>query len=252
MIKVEAVIKPFKLDDVKEALSAIGVAGLTITEVRGYGRQGTPSLPCAEYVVDLFQGEGGGGGADEWAEKVVSAIGDAAKTGRIGDGKIFLIPVADACASDGRARRPGVALIARDRRRPESAFLQDRRCSSDGSADVLRAGPAQRPAQRRSAPPTSTIRMACIANERAGQIRTAAALGTVRRCPERRPEHPELRAHACQPCHSYFRRLMPALTLPAMLLAAASAGAEEAAAPVIDTGDTADRRFRARHDDDVA
>jgi nitrogen regulatory protein P-II 1 len=99
MIKVEAIIKPFKLDEVKEALSAIGVAGLTITEVRGYGRQKghTELYRGAEYVVDLVpKVKVETVVPDDLVEKVVSIVKDTAKTGRIGDGKIFLTKIEDA------------------------------------------------------------------------------------------------------------------------------------------------------------
>jgi nitrogen regulatory protein P-II 1 len=99
MVKVEAVIKPFKLDEVKEALNTIGVAGLTISEVRGYGRQKghTELYRGAEYVVDLVpKVKVEAVVPDELAEKVVSVVKDTAKTGRIGDGKIFLTKVDDA------------------------------------------------------------------------------------------------------------------------------------------------------------
>ncbi len=96
---VEAIIKPFKLDDVREALNPIGVQGLTVTEVKGFGRQKghTELYRGAEYVVDLLpkikleilvR--------DEMVESVVNAIMDSAKTGRIGDGKIFVLSVEDA------------------------------------------------------------------------------------------------------------------------------------------------------------
>ena len=98
MKKIEAIIKPFKLDEVKEALNAIGIAGMTITEVKGYGRQkGHKEMyRGAEYNVDfnpktkieLVVG-------DDLAEKVVTTIRDAAITGKIGDGKIFVLPVED-------------------------------------------------------------------------------------------------------------------------------------------------------------
>ncbi|HVP28911.1 MAG TPA: P-II family nitrogen regulator [Myxococcota bacterium] len=99
MVKVEAVIKPFKLDEVKEALNTIGVAGLTISEVRGYGRQKghTELYRGAEYVVDLVpKVKVEAVVPDELAEKVVSVVKDTAKTGRIGDGKIFLTKIDDA------------------------------------------------------------------------------------------------------------------------------------------------------------
>ena len=96
MRKVEAIIKPFKLDDVKEALNEIGIHGMTITEVKGYGRQkGHKEIyKGAEYVVDFIPKvkieivvE------TELVEKVVNTIQKAAYTGKIGDGKIFVIPI---------------------------------------------------------------------------------------------------------------------------------------------------------------
>ncbi len=96
MKKVEAIIKPFKLDEVKEALSGIGVQGLTVSEVKGFGRQKghTELYRGAEYVVDflpkvkleIIVKE-------EMVSQVVEAISKAAKTGRIGDGKIFVLPM---------------------------------------------------------------------------------------------------------------------------------------------------------------
>ena len=93
MKKVEAVIKPFKLDEVREALSAIGVAGLTVTEVKGFGRQKghTELYRGAEYVVDFLPKvkiEVVVG--DTLVDQVVEAITRAARTGKIGDGKIFV------------------------------------------------------------------------------------------------------------------------------------------------------------------
>ena len=99
MKKVEAVIKPFKLDDVREALSDIGITGMTATEVKGFGRQKghTELYRGAEYVVDFLPKvkielviE------DSMLEQAVEAIKQAAHTGRIGDGKIFILPVEDA------------------------------------------------------------------------------------------------------------------------------------------------------------
>jgi nitrogen regulatory protein P-II 1 len=96
MKKVEAVIKPFKLDEVKEALHEVGVQGMTVTEVRGFGRQKghTELYRGAEYVVDFLPKvkievvvE------NSQVDDVVEAIMGAAKTGRIGDGKIFILPV---------------------------------------------------------------------------------------------------------------------------------------------------------------
>ncbi len=99
MKKIEAIIKPFKLDDVKSALSDIGIQGLTVTEVKGFGRQKghTELYRGAEYVVDFLpkvklelvvpDGQ---------AETAVAAISAAANTGKIGDGKIFVIPIGQA------------------------------------------------------------------------------------------------------------------------------------------------------------
>jgi len=96
MKKIEAVVKPFKLDEVREALSEIGVTGLTVTEVKGFGRQKghTELYRGAEYVVDflpkvkveLIVG-------DALVERAIEAIVKAARTGKIGDGKIFVTPV---------------------------------------------------------------------------------------------------------------------------------------------------------------
>ena len=99
MKKIEAVIKPFKLDDVKEALHAIGVAGITVTEAKGFGRQKghTELYRGAEYVVDFLPKvkievviE------DSMLDTVVEAVQNAAKTGRIGDGKIFISSIDEA------------------------------------------------------------------------------------------------------------------------------------------------------------
>jgi nitrogen regulatory protein P-II 1 len=92
--KVEAVIKPFKLDDVKKALTELGVAGLTATEVKGFGRQKghAEMYRGAEYVVDFLpKVKVEVAVSDALAPKVVDAIARAAKTGKIGDGKIFVL-----------------------------------------------------------------------------------------------------------------------------------------------------------------
>ncbi len=96
MKKVEAIVKPFKLDEVKEGLNEIGIQGITVSEVKGFGRQKghTELYRGAEYVVDflpkikleIIV-------SDDMVTKVVDAIQTAAKTGRIGDGKIFITPV---------------------------------------------------------------------------------------------------------------------------------------------------------------
>jgi nitrogen regulatory protein P-II 1 len=97
--KIEAIIKPFKLDEVKEALHDVGVSGITVTEAKGFGRQKghTELYRGAEYVVDFLPKvklevvvE------DGLAERVVEAIANAARTGRIGDGKIFVMDVEEA------------------------------------------------------------------------------------------------------------------------------------------------------------
>ena len=96
MKKVEAIIKPFKLDEVKEALSAVGVQGLTVSEIKGFGRQKghTELYRGAEYVVDFLpKVKLEIIASDEKVPDVVGAIVKAAKTGRIGDGKIFVLPV---------------------------------------------------------------------------------------------------------------------------------------------------------------
>ncbi len=96
---IEAIIKPFKLDDVREALNLIGVQGLTVTEVKGFGRQKghTELYRGAEYVVDLLPKiKLEVLVRDDQVDSVVSTIMDAAKTGRIGDGKIFVLDVKDA------------------------------------------------------------------------------------------------------------------------------------------------------------
>ena len=99
MKKVEAIIKPFKLDDVKDALHEVGVSGITVTEVKGFGRQKghTELYRGAEYVIDFLPKvqievivE------DGMLDNVLEAIENAARTGRIGDGKIFVFNVEEA------------------------------------------------------------------------------------------------------------------------------------------------------------
>ena len=99
MKKIDAVIQPFKLEDVKEALIGIGVDGMTVTEVRGHGRQkGHKEVYRGqEYVVDLLpKVKLELVVPDARAEEVVKALSDAARTGKIGDGKIFVTDVAEA------------------------------------------------------------------------------------------------------------------------------------------------------------
>jgi nitrogen regulatory protein P-II 1 len=96
MKKVEAIIKPFKLDEVKEALSGIGIQGITVSEVKGFGRQKghTELYRGAEYVVDFLpKVKLEIIAKDDVVSQVVEAISKAAKTGRIGDGKIFVLPI---------------------------------------------------------------------------------------------------------------------------------------------------------------
>ena len=98
MKKIEAIIKPFKLDEVKEALHEVGLQGITVLEAKGFGRQKghTELYRGAEYVVDFLPKvkleivvE------DEMLDRAVEAIQNAAYTGRIGDGKIFIVPIED-------------------------------------------------------------------------------------------------------------------------------------------------------------
>ena len=93
---VSAIIKPFKLDEVREALSAIGVQGVTVTEVKGFGRQKghTERYRGAEYVVDFLpKVKIEAAVQDDQLDQVLEAIEQSAKTGKIGDGKIFVFPL---------------------------------------------------------------------------------------------------------------------------------------------------------------
>ena len=93
MKKIEAIIKPFKLDDVKEALTEIGIIGMTVTEVRGFGRQKghTELYRGAEYIVDFLPKTKIEIAVDDAiVEQVIETIETAARTGKIGDGKIFV------------------------------------------------------------------------------------------------------------------------------------------------------------------
>jgi nitrogen regulatory protein P-II 1 len=97
--KIEAVIKPFKLDEVKEALHDVGVSGITVTEAKGFGRQKghTELYRGAEYVVDFLPKVRLEVVVDDdQAERVIEAIANAARTGRIGDGKIFVSAIESA------------------------------------------------------------------------------------------------------------------------------------------------------------
>jgi nitrogen regulatory protein P-II 1 len=98
MKKIEAIIRPFKLDDVREALSEIGVRGMTLTEVKGYGRQKghTELYRGSEYKIDFLPKIKVEIIAnDSMVENIVATIIKAAKTGQVGDGKIFVSPVQD-------------------------------------------------------------------------------------------------------------------------------------------------------------
>ncbi len=99
MKKIEAIIKPFKLDEVKDALNEIGIQGMTVTEVKGFGRQKghTELYRGAEYVVDFIPKiKMEIVTSDNLVMKVVETIEKTAKTGKIGDGKIFVYPVDEA------------------------------------------------------------------------------------------------------------------------------------------------------------
>ncbi len=99
MQKVEAIIKPFKLDEVKEALNAIGIQGITVSEVKGFGRQKghTELYRGAEFVVDFLPKiKLEVVVPDDMVAKVLEAVQSAANTGRIGDGKIFVLPILEA------------------------------------------------------------------------------------------------------------------------------------------------------------
>ncbi len=99
MKKIEAIIKPFKLDEVKEALHEVGLSGITVTEAKGFGRQKghTELYRGAEYVVDFLpKVKIEIVLADDLVESAIEAIQSAAKTGRIGDGKIFLSNIEEA------------------------------------------------------------------------------------------------------------------------------------------------------------
>lgn len=96
MKKIEAIIKPFKLEDVKEALKEIGIQGLTVTEVKGFGRQKghTELYRGAEYVIDFLPKiKLEIVVSDDVVAKVVETLTESAKTGKIGDGKIFILPM---------------------------------------------------------------------------------------------------------------------------------------------------------------
>lgn len=96
MKKIEAILKPFKLDDVKEALTEVGIEGMTVIEVKGFGRQKghTEIYRGSEYTVDFLPKiKLDLVVSDDMVEKAVEAIVKAGKTGKIGDGKVFILPV---------------------------------------------------------------------------------------------------------------------------------------------------------------
>ncbi|MBT8082971.1 MAG: P-II family nitrogen regulator [Gammaproteobacteria bacterium] len=93
---VTAIVKPFRLDDVRNALGEVGIQGMTVSEVKGFGRQRghTELYRGAEYVVDFLpKAKIEVAVSDDLVERVVEAISDAARTGKIGDGKIFVTPI---------------------------------------------------------------------------------------------------------------------------------------------------------------
>ena len=99
MKMITAIIKPFKLDDVREAVAEIGIQGITVTEVKGFGRQRghTELYRGAEYIVDFLpKTKIELAVADDVADQVVEAISDSARTGKIGDGKIFVTELIEA------------------------------------------------------------------------------------------------------------------------------------------------------------
>jgi nitrogen regulatory protein PII len=99
MKKIEAIIKPFKMEDVKEALAEVGIEGMTVSEVKGFGRQKghTEIYRGSEYTVDFLpKVKIELVVSDSMVEKAIGAISSAAKTGKIGDGKIFIVPLENA------------------------------------------------------------------------------------------------------------------------------------------------------------
>src|SRR6201991_4034737 len=125
MKKIEAIIKPFKMEDVKEALSEIGVEGMTVSEVKGFGRQKghTEIYRGSEYTVDFlpkvkFEIVV----PDDRADKAVEVIVKSAKTGKIGDGKVFVIPWSDAIRI--RTEERGDAAVKRSASPPDRASME--------------------------------------------------------------------------------------------------------------------------------
>ncbi len=131
MKKVEAIIKPFKLDEVREALSELGVTGLTVTEVKGFGRQKghTELYRGAEYVVDFLpKVKVEVIVADALVDRAIEAVIKAARTGKIGDGKIFVTNVEQVVrirtGESGRSR--GLNRVELQRGRGESRVVHER------------------------------------------------------------------------------------------------------------------------------
>ena len=124
MKKIEAIIKPFKLDDAKEALGQTGVLGMSVSEVKWFGRQRghTELYRGAEYVVDFLPKiKIEIAVRDEMVDKVIDAIVSAANTGRIGDGKIFVLPMEEAIRIRTGERGSEAVLRARFATREASA-----------------------------------------------------------------------------------------------------------------------------------
>ncbi len=99
MKKIEAIVKPFKLDDIKDALDEIGIRGMTVTEVKGFGRGGgkAPIYPGAEYVIDFVPKlKVEIVVTDDLVHAAIEALMEGAQTGHVGDGKIFVIPIDEA------------------------------------------------------------------------------------------------------------------------------------------------------------
>ena len=160
---VTAIIKPFKLDEVREALSAIGVQGITVTEVKGFGRQKghTELYRGAEYVVDFLpKVKIEAAIKDDLLDRVIEAIEKAANTGKIGDGKIFVFDLRTGRAHPHRRDRRGRALRGSSMKRllvllamlgalglAAPAIAQDK-----AAAPAAAAPAAAAPARRRAAP----------------------------------------------------------------------------------------------------
>ena len=129
MKKIEAIIKPFKLDEVKEALQEMGLQGITVTEAKGFGRQKghTELYRGAEYVVDFLpKVKVELVIPDEMLEKALETIQNAARTGRIGDGKIFVTTIEDAIRIRTGRNRQRSALASPSQNRSAFLFIEHR------------------------------------------------------------------------------------------------------------------------------